>query len=115
MKGENKLKHTPKPLQDLDLLDRFLFAEAMEDPVMLQHVLEIILNKDIALWSLPQTEKDYITVFQKFCLLPVHTHRRLQYTQTYIPVLLYDYHHYTISLPPETKSYAASASDPDIR
>ena len=58
MKGENKLKHTPKPLQDLDLLDRFLFAEAMEDPVILQHVLEIILNKDIALWSRPQTEKE---------------------------------------------------------
>ena len=58
MKGENKLKHTPKPLQDLDLLDRFLFAEAMEDPVILQHVLEIILNKDIALWGFPQTEKE---------------------------------------------------------
>ena len=58
MKGENNLKNTPKPLQDLDLLDRFLSAQAMEDPVILQYILEIILNKDISLLGLPQTEKE---------------------------------------------------------
>lgn len=52
------MKHTPKPLQELDLLDRFLFAEAMEDPVILQHMLEIILGKEITLLGLPQTEKE---------------------------------------------------------
>lgn len=31
-----------KALKDLNLLDRFLFAEAMEDPVIMQTVLEII-------------------------------------------------------------------------
>lgn len=34
-----------KALKDLNLLDRFLFAEAMEDPVIMQMVLEIILGR----------------------------------------------------------------------
>ena len=48
-------------LQDLNLLDRFLFAEAMEDPVIMQNVLEIILGKDICLKHPPQTEKEQRT------------------------------------------------------
>ena len=38
-----------KDLKDLNLLDRFLFAEAMEDPQNMRDVLEIILGKDVVL------------------------------------------------------------------
>ena len=47
-----------KPLKDLNLLDRFLFAEAMEDPENMRTVLEIILGKDVVLKHLPQVEKE---------------------------------------------------------
>ena len=47
-----------KVLKDLNLLDRFLFAEAMEDPVIMQTILEIILGKDILLKYPPQAEKE---------------------------------------------------------
>lgn len=47
-----------KELKDLNLLDRFLFAEAMEDPENMRDVLEIILGKDVVLRHLPQTEKE---------------------------------------------------------
>ncbi len=47
-----------KTLQELTLLDRFLFAEAMEHPENLQTVLEIILGKDLVLQHIPQAEKE---------------------------------------------------------
>lgn len=47
-----------RPLKDLNLLDRFLFAEAMEDPENMRDILEIILGKDVVLKHLPQTEKE---------------------------------------------------------
>ena len=47
-----------KDLKDLNLLDRFLFAQAMEDPEIVENVLEIILGRDIVLKHLPQTEKE---------------------------------------------------------
>ncbi len=47
-----------KSLQELTLLDRFLFDEAMEKPENIRAVLEIILGKDVVLQSLPQTEKE---------------------------------------------------------
>ena len=47
-----------KQLKDLNLLDRFLFAEATEDPVIMQYILEIILGKDIELQPLYTTEKE---------------------------------------------------------
>ena len=50
-----------KTLKDLNLLDRFLFAEAMSDPANMKNVLEIILGKDIVLAHLPQTEKEQST------------------------------------------------------
>ncbi len=50
-----------KPLKDLNLLDRFLFAEAMSDPENLKNVLEIILGEDIVLAHLPQSEKEQAT------------------------------------------------------
>lgn len=48
----------PKPLKDLNLLDRFLFAEAMEDPQISKEILEIILEHPLVLEQLPQTEKE---------------------------------------------------------
>lgn len=48
-----------KTLQELNLLDRFLFAEATEDKEFLETLLEIILEKDIVLKHLPQTEKEF--------------------------------------------------------
>lgn len=47
-----------KPLKDLNLMDRFLFAEAMEDPENMKTLLEIILGRDIVLKELPQVEKE---------------------------------------------------------
>ena len=47
-----------RPLKDLNLLDRFLFAEAMEDPENMRDILEIILGKDVVLKHLPQIEKE---------------------------------------------------------
>ena len=47
-----------KELKDLNLLDRFLFAETVEDPETLTDILEIILGKNILLQHLPQTEKE---------------------------------------------------------
>ena len=47
-----------KSLKDLTLLNRFLFAEAMDDPVNMRNLLEIILGREIVLKDLPQTEKE---------------------------------------------------------
>lgn len=48
-----------KPLKDLTMLDYFLFAQAMEDPVISQYILQIILNKDIHLLDKTETEKEF--------------------------------------------------------
>ncbi|MBT9777761.1 Rpn family recombination-promoting nuclease/putative transposase [Clostridium sp. MCC353] len=50
-----------KPLQDLTLLDRFLFSVAMEDSAIFESVLEIILGEDIHLLNSVQTEKELRT------------------------------------------------------
>ncbi len=47
-----------KTLEQLNLMDRFLFAEAMEDSEFAESILEIILGKDVLLKMLPQTEKE---------------------------------------------------------
>ena len=47
-----------RSLNDLNLLDRFLFDEAAEDPVFIETVLEIILGQDIHIEGLPQSEKE---------------------------------------------------------
>ena len=47
-----------KQLKDLNLLDRFLFAEAMEDADNMKDILDIILGQDTVLKCLPQTEKE---------------------------------------------------------
>ena len=46
-----------KQLKDLNLLDRFLFAQAIEDPATMKDMLDIILGQDISLKSI-QTEKE---------------------------------------------------------
>ena len=45
MKGETKDLAKIKSLKDLTLLNRFLFAEAMDDPVNMRNLLEIILDR----------------------------------------------------------------------
>ena len=46
-------------LKDLNLLDRFLFAEAMEDKEIMENVVRIILNDDtISLRETPQAESE---------------------------------------------------------
>ena len=61
-----------KQLKDLNLLDRFLFAEAMDDPEILRNMLEIILGKDIVFQQLPQPEKEKRkTPLQRFVKLDV--------------------------------------------
>ncbi|MCD8152556.1 MAG: Rpn family recombination-promoting nuclease/putative transposase [Clostridiales bacterium] len=50
-----------KTLQELTLLDRFLFEETMEKPENMQAVLEIILGRNLVLKYLPQAEKEQRT------------------------------------------------------
>ena len=52
------MKSEKSELKDLDLLDRFLFAEAIEDPETMELILEIILGREIVLKHLPQAEKE---------------------------------------------------------
>ena len=47
-----------KTLQDLTLLDRFLFAEVMEDPRTFENIISIILGKDISIQGIPQSEHE---------------------------------------------------------
>lgn len=51
-----------KSLKELNLLDRFLFDEVMENPEAYAALLEIILGKDIFLKGLPQSEKEIRTL-----------------------------------------------------
>ncbi len=46
------------PLEELTLLDRFLFSEALEDETFLADVLSIIMGEDIVLKNPLQTEKE---------------------------------------------------------
>ncbi len=46
------------PLRDLNLTDRFLFSQVMEDPLALQDALSIIFGHDIPLLTKSETEKE---------------------------------------------------------
>ena len=46
-----------KSLEELNLLDKFLFDEAMDDPENVKTMLDIILSQNTNLKQLPQTEK----------------------------------------------------------
>lgn len=48
-----------KPLKELNLMDRFLFAEAMENPIVNQAVLSVIMGEEIHLQEKAQTEKEF--------------------------------------------------------
>lgn len=52
------MNKTKKSLQDLTLLDRFLFAEVMEDPTTFENILSIILGEDISIIGRPQSEHE---------------------------------------------------------
>lgn len=47
-----------RELKDLNLLDRFLFAEVIEDKEIMELILEIILEKEVKLKQIPQAEKE---------------------------------------------------------
>ena len=51
-------EHLMTPLKDLNLTNRFLFDQVMEDTGTLEDVLSIILEKDIHLLFPGQTEKE---------------------------------------------------------
>lgn len=58
MKGDKDLNTVKKELRDLNLLDRFLFAEVIEDQKIMEIILDIILGKTVTLKHLPQSEKE---------------------------------------------------------
>ena len=47
-----------RPLKELNLLDRFLFDEVMEDPENVKTILDIILSQNTSLRHPPQTAKE---------------------------------------------------------
>ena len=49
-------------LKDLNLLDRFLFNEVVEDSENIKTILDIILEQDTKLKNSPQTEKEIRTL-----------------------------------------------------
>lgn len=55
---EKKKKQNIVPLKDLNLTDRFLFDEVLEDGDTYQDVLSIIFGREIPLLDQPQTEKE---------------------------------------------------------
>lgn len=57
--NQNNSKLNIIPLKDLNLTDRFLFDEVMEDPHTQQDVLSIILGREISLLSRAETEKEF--------------------------------------------------------
>ena len=52
------MNQNKKSLQDLTLLDRFLFAEVMEDPRTFENIISIILGEDISIKGRPQSEHE---------------------------------------------------------
>ena len=52
-------------MKDLNLLDKFLFDEAMEDEENMKTLLDIILGQDTHLKQPPQTEKECRSSFEK--------------------------------------------------
>ena len=55
------MEQKQKALKDLNLLDRFLFSQAADDPDTMRDMLEIILGREVVLKLLPQTEKEQRT------------------------------------------------------
>lgn len=59
--GTRERKNIMTLLKDLDLLDRFLFDEAMEDPETYAAVLKIIFQANVSLLSQSEVEKQLQT------------------------------------------------------
>jgi len=55
---EKNAKEILNELRQLNLMDRFLFAEATEDPEVVEIILEIVLGREIVLKHQPQAEKE---------------------------------------------------------
>ena len=51
-----------KSLKELNLLDKFLFDEAMDDPENVKTMLDIILSQNTNLKHPPQTEKEQLRI-----------------------------------------------------
>ena len=51
-----------KSLKELNLLDKFLFDEAMDDPENVKTMLDIILSQNTNLKHPPQTEKEHLRI-----------------------------------------------------
>lgn len=58
-KKQKKAQKVMKPLEELNLLDRFLFNEVMEDPQTAKDILEIIMEREMPLLDCNETEKEY--------------------------------------------------------
>lgn len=52
-------KTTMVPLKELNLTDRFLFDQVMEDPETQKEVLSIIFGKEISVLSHNESEKEF--------------------------------------------------------
>ena len=55
--GGNHMVNTK--LEKLNLLDKFLFDEAMEDAETYQAVISILMEREIELLGKPETEKEF--------------------------------------------------------
>ena len=51
-------KQNMVPLKELNLTNRFLFDEVMEDPVTQQEILSIIFGRDVPLLNHNESEKE---------------------------------------------------------
>ena len=60
---ERRTAYEPrKSLKELNLLDKFLFDEAMDDPENVKTMLDIILSQNTNLKHPPQTEKEQLRI-----------------------------------------------------
>lgn len=57
--GGHMIRKEPKTLQELNLVDRFLFDELMDVPGAYEMVLTILLENKVSLLDKVQTEKEF--------------------------------------------------------
>ena len=57
-KGGNNMVNVHTKLEDLNLVDRFLFSEAMESKEVYQAAINILLENEVELLGSPETEKE---------------------------------------------------------
>ncbi|MBS6195073.1 MAG: hypothetical protein KH828_05780 [Clostridiales bacterium] len=77
-------KHNLKPLKELNLTDRFLFDEVMEDPQIHQDVLSIIFGKEIPLLEKNETESQRIRrIHNRVCEVKANEQVGVKYMQAW--------------------------------